>query len=138
MQQLPKNVASKTILRKCALSDESGKFNFAQGFGMASRLWDNNQDVTDAIRLGDLDYPVTFLKMHIEGGEYIALKGGISYLKKNRPILAITLYHNKDGLWKIPRLLQTSLMDFNFIFRMHSWCGTGAVIYGMPKESKIQ
>jgi FkbM family methyltransferase len=138
IKQLPKNIVSKTILRKCALSEKSGKFNFAQGFGMASRLRENNQDMTDVIRLDDLDFPTTFLKMHVEGGEHRTLKGGISYLKKNRPILAITVYHNRDGLWRIQRLLQTSLLDFNFIFRMHSWSGTGAVIYGIPKESKIQ
>jgi hypothetical protein len=27
-----------------------------------------------------------------------------------------------------------TLPDYRFLFRIHSWCGTGAVIYAIPDE----
>lgn len=134
VKKLPQEIMQKITLLKGALSSASGKLPFAQGFDFASRLWDIKQTEVDVFRLDNLDFPVSFLKMHIEGEEYEALKGGLTHIKSHRPILAITLYHNRDGLWKTPLLLQGALSEYTFVFRMHSWCGTGAVIYGIPKE----
>lgn len=134
VKKLPQEIVQKITLLKGALSSASGKQAFAQGFDFASRLWDIKQNEVEVFRLDDLDFPFSFLKMHIEGGEYEALKGGLTQIKTHRPVLAITLYHNRDGLWKTPMLLQEALFEYIFVFRMHSWCGTGAVLYGIPTE----
>ena len=133
-KKLAPEIMQKITLLKGALSSASGKLPFAQGFDFASRIWDIKQNEVEVFKLDDLDFPVSFIKMHIEGGEYEALNGGLTFIKDHRPILAITVYHNRDGLWKIPILLQETLSKYIFVFRMHSWCGTGAVIYGIPRE----
>lgn len=134
VEKLPQEIMQKITLLKGGVSYTSGKFPFAQGFGFASRLWDIKQNEVEVFKLDDVEFQASFVKMHIEGGEYNALKGGLTQIKALRPILAITVYHNRDGLWKTPLLLQANLSEFIFYFRLHSWCGTGAVIYGIPKE----
>lgn len=134
IERLSPEIKQKVTLTRGALSSKSGKHSFAQGFGFASRLRDKQQNEVDILRLDDLVFPFSFIKMHIEGHELEALNGGVNQIKKYRPILTITVYHNRDGLWKIPLFLQENFSDYAFYFRMHSWCGTGAVIYGIPKE----
>jgi hypothetical protein len=46
----------------------------------------------------------------------------------------VTVYHNADGIWKTPAWLMETLPGYRFLFRAHSWCGTGAVIYALPEE----
>ena len=48
------------------------------------------------------------------------------------------VYHNDDGIWKTPLWLMETLPEYRFLFRAHSWCGTGAVIDAIPKERCVQ
>jgi hypothetical protein len=83
----------------------------------------------DALRL-----TLSFLKLHLEGAELPTLKGARETLLSSRPIVAATVYHNADGIWKTPLWLMQTLPDYRFLFRAHSWCGTGAVVYAIPDE----
>jgi hypothetical protein len=53
---------------------------------------------------------------------------------KYRPITTITLYHSSDGVWRIPKFFLDNVSDYSFHMRLHSWAGTGAVFYTIPKE----
>ena len=74
------------------------------------------------------------VKLHLEGGELAALKGARQTLLTHRPVLAATVYHNADGIWETPHWLMDNLPDYRFLFRVHAWCGNGAVIYAIPRE----
>ena len=74
------------------------------------------------------------MKLHLEGGELAALKGGIQTIRRSRPIIAATTYHNSLGLWEFPQWIMHNLMDYRFYLRLHGWCGTGLVIYAIPLE----
>jgi len=117
-----------------ALSEKEGKENFYQGFGFASKLSGYGNDIVNVIALDSLNIDATFIKMHLEGGEYNAIIGARQTIKKNRPILAITLYHNKDGVWRTSLFLMNLLENYRFYFRLHSWAGTGAVLYAISEE----
>ena len=134
INKLPDEISHKITLLNGALSSASGRQHFSHGFNFASRLGNISLGEVNVFRLDDLNFPASFIKIHIEGEEYEALNGGLNLIKKYRPILAITVYHNRDGLWKIPKLIMENISDYNFYFRMHSWCGTGAVIYGISRE----
>ncbi|MFM2280519.1 MAG: hypothetical protein RLZZ444_2750, partial [Pseudomonadota bacterium] len=73
-------------------------------------------------------------KLHLEGHELEALKGGVETMTRHRPVVAATVYHNADGLWRTAHWLQLHLADYRLLFRLHSWCGTGAVLYAIPAE----
>jgi FkbM family methyltransferase len=125
---------SNITMIKCALSKKKGQEKFYHGFDFASKLNKNGNEIVNTITLDSLNIPVTFLKMHLEGGELNALKGSIDTIQKSRPIITVTAYHNSDGIWKIPDFLKNNTKNYKYYFRLHSWCGTGAVFYAIPKE----
>jgi FkbM family methyltransferase len=131
---IPSVSAKKIHSQLIALSDVSGVVPFSHGFGMTSRLSEIQASPVSACRLDDLDIKPSFIKLHLEGSEYRTLLGGMQTLIKNRPILAITIYHSREGLWKLPILLIDEMIDYRFYFRMDAWCGTGAIFYGLPLE----
>ena len=118
----------------CALSDNDGEALFHPGLDYASQLSPTGTTHVETRKLDTLDLAPTFVKLHLEGAELAALRGGRQTLVANRPIVAATVYHNADGIWETPLWLMDTLSDYRFLFRLHSWCGTGAVIYAIPKE----
>ena len=118
----------------CALADVEGDLPFREGLGYASQLSETGTMRVAARPLDTMGLSPTFLKLHLEGGELAALKGALKTLSLSRPIVAATVYHNVDGVWRTPRWLMETLRDYRFLFRLHTWCGTGAVIYAIPNE----
>ena len=52
--------------------------------------------------------------MDIEGGEMIALKGAIKTIKKYKPILAISIYHNIEQFFGVKIFLENLDLGYNF------------------------
>lgn len=116
-----------------ALGSAPGQATFHAGLGYASQIAVTGGETIPLTTLDALG-PASFVKLHLEGAELEALKGGREMLFDARPIVAATVYHNDDGLWRTPLWLMDTLPDYRFLFRLHSWCGTGAVIYAIPEE----
>jgi FkbM family methyltransferase len=125
---------SRTRIIADALGAEQGEARFHAGLGYASQLSPIGQDAVTLTTLDALDIEPTFVKLHLEGGELDALKGGLQTFRRARPIIAATVYHNADGIWKTPLWLMENLDGYRILFRTHSWCGTGAVVYAIPDE----
>ncbi|MBU4375839.1 FkbM family methyltransferase [Patescibacteria group bacterium] len=117
-----------------ALSNKNDEAKFYQGFEFASKLDENGSKVIGTITLDSLNIKASFIKTHLEGGDLKALKGATNTIKKYRPIIAVTIYHNSDGVQKIPLFLLNNTKNYNYCLRLHSWGGTGAVFYAIPKE----
>jgi FkbM family methyltransferase len=116
------------------ITDQSSLCRFADGLGYASRIATLGKREVLSKSIDDIGVTPTFIKLHLEGDELTALKGGIKTIQLNRPIIAATGYHNRSGLWELPRWLMDSLPDYKFLLRLHGWCGTGMVVYALPKE----
>jgi FkbM family methyltransferase len=125
---------SNVKITKCALSDMNGEGKFYQGFDFASKLSENGDKLVKTITLDSLNIPATFIKSHLEGGDLRALKGAINTIRKYRPIVAVTIYHNTDGVWETPFFLMNNAKNYKYYLRLHSWGGTGAVFYAIPEE----
>ena len=132
--EFPLNLKNRHRLLKLALSDQAGSLPFFPGLGYASQLTDMGKETAEAVTLDDLAVAPSFVKLHLEGHELQALRGGLATLRRHRPILAMTAYHNEAGLWPLPAWLIDNLSSYRHYFRLHSWCGTGAVIYCVPEE----
>lgn len=132
-----RNIPNTTLI-KCALSDKNGKERFCQGFNFVSKLNKKGDDLVRIITLDSLNILATFIKMHLEGGDLKALKGAVNTIQKYRPIIAVTIYHNTDGVWETPFFLMSSVENYKYYMRLHSWGGTGAVFYAIPKERIIK
>jgi FkbM family methyltransferase len=118
----------------CALAEVEADLPFREGLGYASQISETGTTRVAARPLDTMGLSPTFLKLHLEGGELAALKGARKMLSLNRPIVAATIYHNADGVWRTPLWLMETLHDYRLLFRLHTWCGTGAVIYAIPNE----
>ncbi len=60
---------------------------------------------------------VTFIKMDIEGAELNALKGAKQTIMKNKPRLAICIYHKQEDIYKIPEYLLSLVPEYRFWIR---------------------
>lgn len=81
---------------------------------------------------------VGFIKMDIEGAERKALSGGMKIIRRDRPILAISIYHSLDDIVEIPEMLMNELNDYGFFIRKHANTYAEAILYAVPKELDIK
>lgn len=109
---------------------------FIEGLGYASQLCEYGQRMAEVVAIDQLGLDPTFIKLHLEGAELDALKGATQTLQTCRPIVTATSYHNSLGLCQLPQWLFDHLPDYTFLLRLHSWCGTGSVIYCVPNERR--
>jgi len=121
-----------------ALSDKEDEAVFHSGLDYASQISRTGSMRVKTRTIDALGLSPTFIKLHLEGAELAALKGARQTLLDCRPIVVTTIYHNDDGIWRTAVWLMEALSDYRFLFRNHSWCGTGAVIYAIPLERAAQ
>jgi len=126
--------AAPTLVYDCALSNVDGEATFHEGLGYASQLSATGHMRVMRRCLDTLDVEPTVIKLHLEGEELPALIGARDTLMRQRPIVMATVYHNEDGIWRTADWLIKTLPEYRMLFRTHSWCGTGAVIYAIPNE----
>ena len=124
----------KIFLIKKVISNNISKQKFFNGLNYSSQLSKFGNKTFKTTTIDNLNLKPTFIKFHIEGNELKALKGSLNTIKKYRPKLVLTAYHNSDIVYKIPLWLKKNLMNYKFYFRLHSWCGSGAVIYCVPNK----
>ena len=125
---------SRITVSDALLDSERRTVRFHHGLGYASQISHTGTSERETRTLDALGAAPSFVKLHLEGGELGALKGGIATLRKYRPIIAATVYHDADGMLATPVWLMDNLDGYRFLFRLHSWCGTGAVVYAIPEE----
>lgn len=65
----------------------------------------------------DIEEPITFLKMDIEGAEWDALLGCEGHITRDRPKLAVCVYHGYDDLWRIPGLIECMNPEYHMYLR---------------------
>ena len=77
---------------------------------------------------------VDFIKMDVEGSEMRALSGGINTILKDRPQLAISIYHSNDDFVNIPLFLKEHLKEYTFRVEHYSYDLLETVLYAIPNE----
>jgi FkbM family methyltransferase len=115
--------------------DHSGQLKFASLGTGASHLDATGDIAINIEKIDDVckDFPVTFIKMDVEGAEAASLKGAIDSITKYRPTLALSIYHKPDDLWAV--LLQVEELDlnYNYYIRSHGCNGFDTVLYATPR-----
>lgn len=72
---------------------------------------------------------ITFLKADIEGMEMEMLRGGEMVIKRDKPKIAICVYHKPDDLLEIYRLLKQWVPEYKMSLRQHSSQLVETVLY---------
>jgi FkbM family methyltransferase len=72
---------------------------------------------------------VDFLKMDIEGFELAALKGAEQTLRRFRPKLAISVYHNWEDYWTILKYVDGLKLGYNFYLENYTRSDGETILY---------
>lgn len=112
------------------------QLSFAVGLNGGSHVNDSEHDVNEkqitieADKLDDLIHEkVSFIKMDIEGAEINALRGAEGTIKTYKPKLAISVYHKKEDIWEIPKLILSYVPEYRLYLRHYSPFKDETVLY---------
>lgn len=89
------------------------------------------------------DSKCTFLNADIEGNELELLRTMEDIIVRDRPVIAICLYHKKEDIVEIPKYLSTILTNYTFKLRKYTaWImnfnrNHELVLYAIPNERNI-
>jgi FkbM family methyltransferase len=81
--------------------------------------------------------PVTMIKMDIEGAEYDGLLGARRLTQRDKPILAICVYHRQNDIWRIPLLVRDLLPQHKLYLRSYEGDGFQTVLYAVPPDRAL-
>ena len=133
---------SDKIVYRAVGVGEKQQILFFSGQGSSSSNFTDIQN-TDTCKVEvvaiDEDVPetaqITFLKMDIEGMELQALHGAQNRIKKDRPVLAICVYHKPEDIWEIPLYLYSILGDgYKYYIRHYTMYHGETVFYAVPSK----
>ena len=117
------------------MADKKGKMGFIFNGNYASKLCKSSADMVQAITLSEL--PVAknlFIKFDIEGMEFPALSAAKNFITLNRPLLAISVYHEPDDIIRTAKLIMDLKLNYEFLLRCHGHCGEDLMLYAVPAE----
>ena len=75
---------------------------------------------------------VTYIKMDVEGSELESLKGAKRTILKDRPKLAICIYHKPEDMLTLPLYIKSLVPEYKLYLRHHSGTESETVLYAMP------
>jgi FkbM family methyltransferase len=126
IDKLDVNLKKKIKVYNLGLLDEEKNVYYETGgSGMQSTFINVINTASDSgktVRLSDVikNEKVTFLKMDIEGSEPQALSGAEEIIKKQKPKLAVCVYHKPEHLWEVPLYIKKIVPEYRIFFRHHT------------------
>jgi FkbM family methyltransferase len=112
------------------VAKQSGQFEL-RGEGPSTQLVESENGTVPCVAIDDLviNQRVSLIKMDIEGGELDALRGAHETIFRNKPHLAISVYHNPSDLWRIGQWLAALNLNYEFHLRCYGHQGYDVVLY---------
>lgn len=74
---------------------------------------------------------VTFIKMDVEGAELASLKGAERVIRKDRPKLAICIYHKPEDMLTLPLYIKSLVPEYRLYLRSYSNSYNEMVLYAI-------
>ena len=127
-------LASRIRVVPLALSNARGRVRFAARGTQSSAISETGGLEVETASLDALlgDKPPTHIKMDIEGAEPLALAGAEHSIRQSLPVLAISVYHEYDHLWRIPLQMQAFSEHYRLFLRPHGEACWDLICYAVP------
>lgn len=118
------NIEEIKVYKK-ALWNKEEKLSFLEA-NSASQITESGTLVIEGIELNRIvgDEKVTFLKLDVEGSELKALEGARNVIKRDKPRIAVCIYHKPEDIIVIPEYLLELVPEYKFYIR--HYCSTPA------------
>ncbi len=115
---------NKITIENAAASDTNG-FMFIEDALQLFELHVTHKETKNKVKTFSLnDYfkniNTTFIKADIEGAERLVLKGAAEIVKRDRPKMALSVYHRPDDLFRIIGHIREWNIPYNYALRHHS------------------
>ena len=113
----------KIALRKAGVYNTDGEVFFIERADLSSKV--SNKETTDTVRIPvkSIDNVnmgnVSFIKMDIEGSELTALKGAEKTILRDKPKLAICIYHSDEDMLHIAEYIYALVPDYKLYVRQY-------------------
>lgn len=124
--ELENKKTERCKLYNLGLYNTEGRFSF-KVVGYGSRRLSEDGDITVSVNsLDNLFFEEvispTFIKIDIEGGELKALEGAVRIIGRDKPKLAISVYHGMPNthLWEIPYWIKSNFPGYQIYLRQHA------------------
>lgn len=133
---LAPELRSRVRLHNCAVGAQRGKVRFEDSGTVDAKICDTGQTVVDLVPLDAMfgSKHVSMIKMDIEGGEFNALLGARKVIQRDRPILAVCVYHLQHDLWRLPLLMRRMVPSYRMYLKAYRGDGIQTVVYAVPPE----
>ncbi|MDR2579740.1 MAG: FkbM family methyltransferase [Fibromonadaceae bacterium] len=125
----------KFILLNAGAYSKEGKLYFS-GFGNSGSISETptgaKEEVSVAVKaIDDLLSlkKVTFIKMDVEGAEMEALKGARKTILRDKPRLAISIYHSNEDMLRIAEWIHDLVPEYKLYCRQHDLYFVDTVLY---------
>lgn len=133
------NLAENIVVFPCGVWDKSEILCFNNNDeekASANSVCKDGNEYVQCVSIDEVlvGFHPTFIKMDIEGAEYNALLGAKETIIKNKPDLAICLYHRVEDLWNIPLLIDSWNLNYKFNIRTYRMYGYETVLYATSKN----
>lgn len=119
-----------------AVSDRKEILRFNVSDAKNSFEDENGQDELPADSVDNVlkDTKITFIKMDVEGAEYKALKGAEKTIKRCHPVLAVSVYHSVEDLFRLQLLIENICPGvYEYYLRHYSPTVIETILYAVPK-----
>lgn len=134
-EKTQKNLAaySQVELYNQGISNIQEDLLFLSGKGEMSSICPEGEDIIHMNSLDNLvsDLEIGYIKMDIEGFEKQALLGAKEIISKQHPVLGISIYHKREDIWEIPKLILSLDPTYKFFLRHYSLGVVDTVLYAV-------
>ena len=75
-----------------------------------------------------------YVKFDIEGAEREALGGAWTVVRRDRPVIAVAIYHRPHDIFDLPSEIIQRTDEYRYFVRSHDEDGIDLVFYAIPVE----
>jgi FkbM family methyltransferase len=117
----------------CGAWRKTEQLRFRRDGGEGGAIGLDGDTVIQCVALDDAlpDFHPTLIKLDIEGAEPEALLGARRLIERDRPGLAVCVYHRPDHLWELPLGVAEWNLGYRFYLRSHAFSGFDLVLYAV-------
>ncbi|MDE6261544.1 MAG: FkbM family methyltransferase [Oscillospiraceae bacterium] len=140
----PREFRQRMMIQHVALGEQAGTVRIRNYDGSNSVIREDGEDEASCTTLDSFAAQLhpTILKIDVEGWESRLLTGAQEIICRDKPLIAIAVYHREQDFWEIPLRLKQWVPEYRLYLRSYLSVAE-TVLYAVPpgrtkqKESKL-